>query len=94
MKAKNKYNIYLKEGLFFDVVDWKIKSAKDEILEQILEEKWLLVDADSGEELVVKNSRRWQFLAAKKYPEVKIAKPIPKEVWDELNKRLAKEEEN
>jgi hypothetical protein len=33
-------------------------------------------------------------LAAKKYPEVKIAKPIPKSVWDELNKRLAKEEEN
>ncbi|RAL57469.1 DNA topoisomerase I [Candidatus Gracilibacteria bacterium GN02-872] len=77
-------------------VKWigKIKSEKDEILEQILEEKGLLLDAESGEELVVKNSRRGQFLAAKKYPEVKIAKPIPKEVWDELNKRLAKEEEN
>ena len=72
---------------------WKIKSEKDEILEQILEEKWLLVDAESGEELVVKNSRRWQFLAAKKYPEVKIAKPIPKDVWDELNKRLEPKEE-
>ncbi|MBB1564447.1 type I DNA topoisomerase [Candidatus Gracilibacteria bacterium] len=76
-------------------VKWigKIKSEKDEILEQILEEKGLLVDAESGEELVVKNSRRGQFLAAKKYPEVKIAKPIPKDVWDELNRRLTKEEE-
>ncbi|MBF0913777.1 topoisomerase DNA-binding C4 zinc finger domain-containing protein, partial [Candidatus Gracilibacteria bacterium] len=76
-------------------VKWigKIKSEKDEILEQILEEKGLLVDAESGEELVVKNSRRGQFLAAKKYPEVKIAKPIPKDVWDELNKRLEPKEE-
>lgn len=72
---------------------WKIKSEKEEILEEILKEKWLLIDEASGEELVVKNSRRWQFLAAKKYPEVKIAKPIPKDVWDELNKRLGNNEE-
>lgn len=68
---------------------WKIKSEKDELLEQILSEKWLLIDEESGEELVVKNSRRGPFLAAKRYPEVKIAKNIPKEVWDELNIRLA-----
>lgn len=76
-------------------VKWigKIKSEKDEILEAILQEKWLLIDAESGEELVVKNSRRWPFLAAKKYPEVKIAKNIPKDVWDELNKRMKKDEE-
>lgn len=72
---------------------WKIKNEKDEILEEILIEKWMLIDEESGEELVVKNSRRWQFLAAKNYPEVKIAKNIPKEVWDELNARLNKAEE-
>ncbi len=71
---------------------WQIKSDKDEILEEILKEKWLLIDEESWEELVVKNSRRWQFLAAKNYPKVKIAKNIPKDVWDELNKRL--EEKN
>jgi hypothetical protein len=32
-------------------------------------------------------------LAAKNYPEVKIAKNIPKDVWDELNKRMKKDEE-
>lgn len=71
-------------------VKWigKIVSDKDQLLEDILKEKWLLIDAESGEELVVKNSRRGPFLAAKKYPEVKIAKPIPKDVWDELNIRL------
>ena len=67
---------------------WKITSDKDEILNEILKEKWLLIDEESGEELVVKNSKRWQFLAAKNYPEVKIAKNIPKNVWDELNLRL------
>lgn len=72
---------------------WKIKNEKDEILEAILIEKWLLVDEATGEELVLKNSRRWQFLAAKNYPEVKIAKNIPKEVWDELNNRLESKEE-
>ena len=72
---------------------WKIKSEKDELLEQILQEKWLLVDEATWEELVIKNSRRGQFLAAKKYPEVKIAKPIPKAVWDELNLRLQELEE-
>lgn len=69
---------------------WKIKNEKDEILEEILKEKWLLIDADSREELVLKNSKRWPFLAAKNYPEVKIAKNIPKDVWDELNKRMSK----
>ena len=53
-----------------------------------MQEKWLLVDEATWEELVIKNSRRGQFLAAKKYPEVKIAKPIPKAVWDELNSKL------
>jgi hypothetical protein len=43
--------------------------------------------------LVIKNSKRGQFLAAKNYPTVKIAKNIPKDVWDELNKRMAKVEE-
>jgi hypothetical protein len=71
---------------------WKIKDEKEEILEQILIEKWLLIDEESGEELVIKNSKRWQFLAAKNYPTVKIAKNIPKDVWDELNKRTAKVE--
>ena len=37
---------------------------------------------------MVKKSRWKDFLAAKRYPEVKIAKPIPKEVWDEFNKRM------
>lgn len=69
---------------------WKIKSEKDEILDEILQEKWLLVDEETGEEMVVKNSRRWQFLAAKNYPAVKIAKNIPKDVWDELKKRMEK----
>lgn len=71
---------------------WKIKSEKDEILEEILKEKWLLVDEETGEELVVKNSKKWQFLAAKNYPAVKIAKNIPKDVWNELNSRLSKAE--
>lgn len=76
-------------------VKWigKIKSEKDEILEEILKEKWMLIDAESGEELVVKGSKRWPFLAAKRYPEVKIAKNIPKDVWDELNARLQKNNE-
>lgn len=73
---------------------WKIKSEKDEILEEIVKEKWLLTDVESWEELVIKNSKRWPFLAAKNYPEVKIAKNIPKEVWDELNIRMNKWEEN
>jgi len=64
-------------------VKWigKIKSDKEEILEEVLKEKWLLVDEETGEELVIKNSRRWPFLAAKNYPKVKIAKPISKEIW-------------
>lgn len=72
-------------------VKWigKIKSEKDELLEAILSEKGLLVDEETGEEMVVKWSRRWPFLAAKRYPDVKIAKNIPKDVWDELNTRMA-----
>ena len=69
---------------------WQIKSEKEEILEEILKEKWLLIDEETWEELVLKNSRRWYFLAAKNYPKVKIAKPIPKEVLEELEKRLEK----
>jgi len=81
-------------------VKWigKIKSEKDELLEEILKAKWLLVDEETGEEMVVKWSRRGPFLAAKRYPEVKIAKNIPKEVWNELNERITvaseKEEES
>lgn len=76
-------------------VKWigKIKSDKDEILEEILAEKGLLVDEETGEEMVVKGSRRGPFLAAKRYPEVKIAKNIPKDVWDEVNKRLEEKQE-
>ncbi len=70
---------------------WKIKDEKEEKLEVILAEKGLLVDEETGEEMVVKNSRRWPFLAAKNYPAVKIAKNIPKEVWEELNKQMAEE---
>lgn len=72
---------------------WKIVSEKDEILEQILKEKWLLIDEETWEELVIKNSKKWPFLAAKKYPEVKIAKNIPKSVWDELKIRMEKSKE-
>jgi DNA topoisomerase-1 len=64
-----------------------IKDPKQEILEVILEEKWLLVDEETWAELVVKNSKRWLFLAAKEYPKVKIAKPIPKDVLEELKNR-------
>lgn len=69
---------------------WKIKDEKEELLEQILNKKWLLIDEETWEELVIKNSKRWQFLAAKNYPKVKIAKNIPKEVWDELKSLLEK----
>lgn len=72
---------------------WKIKDEKEEILEEILNEKWLLIDIETWEELVLKNSRSWQFLAAKNYPAVKIAKKIPKDVWDELKKRMDAKEE-
>jgi DNA topoisomerase I len=78
-------------------VKWigKIKNEKEELLEVILSEKWLLIDLESGEVLVVKNSRRGPFLAAKNYPDIKIAKNIPKDVWEELNQRMAsKDEEN
>ncbi len=96
------WNIVVKTGRFwpflasseYPKVKWigKIKDDKEEILETLLKEKWLLVDSETWEELVLKNSKRWQFLAAKNYPTVKIAKNIPKDIWDELNKRL--EEKN
>ena len=73
---------------------WKIKDRKEEILEEILQKKWLLIDNETWEELVIKNSSRWQFLAAKNYPMVKIAKNIPKEVWDELNSIINIENES
>ena len=68
---------------------WKIKSEKDELLESILKSRGMLIDEETGEEMVVKGSRRGPFLAAKNYPDVKIAKNIPKEVWNELNERMA-----
>jgi len=75
-------------------VKWigKIKNEKEKILETILAEKWLLVDEETWEEMVVKNSRRWPFLAAKRYPDVKIAKNIPKDVWDEVNKQMSEKD--
>lgn len=69
---------------------WKIKDEKEELLEEILREKWLLIDEETKEELVVKNSKRWPFLRAKNYPQVKIAKNIPKEIWEELKNRMGK----
>jgi len=71
----------------------KILSDEDEVLLEILKEKNMLVDEETGEEMVVKKSRRGPFLAAKNYPEVKIAKNIPKAIWDELKKRLEEKEE-
>jgi ssDNA-binding Zn-finger/Zn-ribbon topoisomerase 1 len=53
----------------------------------------MLVDAETGEELVVKNSKRGQFLAAVNYPRVKIAKPIGKDIWEEVKLRMEKKEE-
>lgn len=83
-----RYGPFLASSLYPEVKwIWKIKSEKDELLEAILQEKWLLIDEETGEELVVKNSKRWPFLAAKNYPKVKIAKNIPKDVWAELKKR-------
>ena len=73
---------------------WKIKDEKEELLESILQEKWLLIDEETWEEMVLKNSRRWPFLAAKNYPKVKIAKNIPKDVWDEVNKKLEEKNKN
>ena len=72
---------------------WKIKNEKEELLEWLLEKAWLLVDEETWEEMVLKNSRRWPFLAAKNYPKVKIAKNIPKNIWDELNKIMEEKEE-
>ncbi len=79
----------------YPAVKWigKIKNEKEEILEVLLEAAGLLVDEETGEEMVVKNSRRWPFLAAKNYPEVKIAKNIPKEIWAQVNEKLAEKDE-
>ena len=76
-------------------VKWigKIKSDKEEILEEVLKEKWLLLDEISWEEMVIKNGRRWLFLAAKNYPKVKIIRNIQKDVWNEVNARLEKKAE-
>lgn len=97
------WTIVVKTGRFwpflasseYPKVKWigKIKDEKEELLEKILNEKWLLIDEETWEELVIKNSSRWQFLAAKNYPKVKIAKNIPKEVWDELNSKLHKDDD-
>ena len=65
-----------------------IPDPLQEALEEILKQKWMLVDKDTGEQLVVKKSRRWYFLAAKNYPKVKIAKPIPKEILAEAKKQI------
>ncbi len=67
---------------------WKIKNEKEELLEKILEEKWMLIDKETWEILVLKNSKRWLFLAALNYPKVKIAKPIPKNILDEVDAKL------
>jgi len=79
----------------YPAVKWigKIKNEKEEILEELLWEAWLLMDEETGEEMVVKNSRRWPFLAAKNYPEVKIAKNIPKDIWAKVNERLAEKDQ-
>lgn len=93
-----KWTIVVKTGRFWPFLAsseypkvkwiWKIKDEKEELLEKLLNEKWLLIDEESWEEMVIKNSRRWPFLAAKNYPAVKIAKNIPKEIWDEVNARM------
>ncbi|MDD3646000.1 MAG: type I DNA topoisomerase [Candidatus Gracilibacteria bacterium] len=77
-------------------VKWigQIKTEKDELLEKLLTEKGMFIDEETGEELVLRNSKRGPFLAAKNYPAVKIAKNIPKDVWDEVNKRLNNEGNN
>jgi DNA topoisomerase-1 len=72
---------------------WKIKDEKEEILEDLLQKKWLLIDEATWEELIIRNSKRWPFLAAKNYPKVKIAKNIPKEIWDELNVIMSENKE-
>ncbi len=71
-------------------VKWigKIKSEKEEVLEKILQERGLLIDEETWEEMIIKNSKRGQFLAAKNYPKVKIAKNITKDIWEEVQKRM------
>ena len=75
-------------------VKWigKIKDEKEELLEELLSAAWLLIDQETGEEMVLKQSRRWPFLAAKNYPSVKIAKNIPKNIWEQLNNKMAEKE--
>jgi hypothetical protein len=48
----------------------------------------MLIDEPTWEILVLKNSRRGLFLAAANYPKVKIAKPIPKNILEEVDKQL------
>ena len=64
------------------------------MLESLLQKKWLLIDDETWEELILRNSKRWLFLAAKNYPKVKIAKNIPKEMWDELNILMTQDQDN
>ncbi len=65
-----------------------IPDPMQEALEEILDQKWMLKDPESWEELVVKKSKRGYFLAAKNYPKVKVAKPIPKDILQEAKSRL------
>jgi len=58
-----------------------------EALEELAAERGLLKDPQSGEALTVKKSKRGYFLAAKDYPKVKIAKPIPKELLEEARRK-------
>ena len=61
-------------------VKWigKIKSDKDELLEAILQEKGLLVDEETGEEMVVKGSRRGPIPCCKTLSGSKNSKEYPK----------------
>ena len=77
LDALYKYNIYLKEGLFFDVVDWKIKSAneiswmdiqkykyKDELIQEISSfEKYKnnLSFLDENINYVLKSAKKYDF---------------------------------
>ena len=97
------WTIVVKTGRFwpflasseYPKVKWigKIKDEKEELMEKILIERWLLIDEESWEELKLMNSRRCLFIAAKNYPKVKIAKNVPKDVIDEVNNRLKEKQE-
>jgi len=68
-----------------------IPDPMQEILEWILKQRWMLEDPQSWEELVVKKSKRGYFLAAKNYPKIKVAKPIPKDILQEAKQKLKEE---